>query len=109
MNIIERNFYRLLRSGALGTDEEIEPLSVWKWNRLFQYSQMHDVTTGVTENEIAKWWSLGEITALLATRYPNFDPETTFKKIGNALNDIQFNFKSKRTTKHMEYWLIEKE
>ena len=23
MNIIDRNFYRLLRSGALGTDEEI--------------------------------------------------------------------------------------
>ena len=61
------------------------------------------------ENEIAKWWSLGEISALLATRYPNFDPETSFKKIGNALNDIQFNFKSKRTTKHMQYWLIEKE
>ena len=47
MNIIDRNFYRLLRSGALGTDEEIEPLSVWKWNRLFQYSQMHDVTSFV--------------------------------------------------------------
>ena len=34
--------------------------------------------------------------------------ETPFQKIGNALNDIRFNFKSKRKTKHMEYWLIEK-
>lgn len=27
---------------------------------------------------------------------------------GNALNDVHFNFKSKRTSQHMEYWLIEK-
>ena len=44
MNIIERNFYRLLRAGAFNTDEQIEPLSAWKWNRLYQLSEMHDVT-----------------------------------------------------------------
>ena len=43
MNIIERNFYRLLRAGAFGTEEQIEPLSAWKWNRLYQLSEMHDV------------------------------------------------------------------
>ena len=59
-------------------------------------------------NEGAKWWSLGDISQFLASRYPNFDTDTTFQKIGNALNDVQFNFKSKRKTKHMEYWLIEK-
>ena len=60
------------------------------------------------DNEPAKWWSLGDISALLDTRYANFDPETPFQKIGSALNDVQFNFQSKRKTKHMEYWLIEK-
>jgi hypothetical protein len=60
------------------------------------------------ETEQAKWWSLSDISQLLASRYANFDPETSFRKIGSALNDIQFNFISKRTTKHMEYWLIEK-
>ena len=60
------------------------------------------------ETEQAKWWSLGDISHLLADRYANFDPETPFQKIGNALNDVQFNFKSKRKTNHMEYWLIEK-
>ena len=60
------------------------------------------------DNEHARWWSLGDISQLLASRYPNFDTDTTFQKIGNALNDVQFNFKSKRKTKHMEYWLIEK-
>ena len=60
------------------------------------------------DNERARWWSLGDISQLLASRYPNFDTDTSFQKIGNALNDVQFNFKSKRKTKHMEYWLIEK-
>ena len=60
------------------------------------------------DTEAGKWWSLADISQLFATRYPNFDPETPFQKIGSALNDIQFNFKSKRKTQHMEYWLIEK-
>ena len=44
------------------------------------------------DDEKGKWWSLGDISALLTSRYANFDPETSFKKIGNALNDVQFNF-----------------
>ena len=60
------------------------------------------------ESEQGNWWSLGDISKLLATRYANFDPETSFKKIGNALNDVQFHFKNKRTTNCMLYWLIEK-
>ena len=60
------------------------------------------------DSEQGNWWSLGDISKLLANRYANFDPETPFQKIGNALNDVQFNFQSKRKTKHMEYWLVEK-
>ncbi len=60
------------------------------------------------DSEQGNWWSLSDISKLLANRYANFDPETPFQKIGNALNDIQFNFQSKRKTKHMEYWLVEK-
>ena len=60
------------------------------------------------DSEQGNWWSLSDISKLLANRYANFDPETPFQKIGNALNDVQFNFQSKRKTKHMEYWLVEK-
>ena len=60
------------------------------------------------DQESGQWWSLADISALLTSRYANFDPETPFKKIGNALNDVQFNFQSRRTRQHMEYWLIEK-
>ena len=47
MNIIERNFYRLLRAGVLHTEEQIEPLSAWKWSRLYQLSEMHDVAPAI--------------------------------------------------------------
>ena len=55
-----------------------------------------------------QWLSLSDISDILSRHYSSFDPDTPFQKIGNALNDVQFNFKSKRTMKHMEYWLIEK-
>ena len=60
------------------------------------------------ESEEATWWSLADISSRLAARYPNFDPETPFQKIGSALNDVQFSFESKRTTNHMLYRLAEK-
>ena len=60
------------------------------------------------DSEQGNWWSLSDISKLLANRYANFDPETSFKKIGNALNDVQFHFKNKRTTNCMLYWLIQK-
>ena len=58
------------------------------------------------EGEQGKWWSIGDISKLLASRYANFDADTSFKKIGNALNNVQFNFKCRRTTLHMQYWLV---
>ena len=36
MNIITRNFFRLLRSGALNEFEPMEPMSAFKWRRLDQ-------------------------------------------------------------------------
>lgn len=35
MNIIHRNFFRLLRAGIFGTEEQIEPMSVWKWRQVY--------------------------------------------------------------------------
>ena len=39
MNIIQRNFFRLLRAGAYGSEEQIEPMSAWKWRQAFVYGQ----------------------------------------------------------------------
>ena len=35
MDIIRRNFFRLLRAGAFGNEEQIEPMSAWKWRQTF--------------------------------------------------------------------------
>ena len=43
MNIIQRNFFRLLKCGVYGTAEELEPMSVHKWQKLYQLGQLHNV------------------------------------------------------------------
>ena len=43
MDIIQRNLFRLLRSGAFGSQEQIEPMSAFKWERLYQIAMLHDV------------------------------------------------------------------
>lgn len=51
MDVIQRNFLRLLRSGAFGTQThgDIEPMSAWKWNRLYRISLMHGVAALVAD------------------------------------------------------------
>ena len=49
MNIIQRNFFRLLKCGVYGTAEEIEPMSVHKWQKLYQLAQLHNVQPFVYE------------------------------------------------------------
>lgn len=43
MDIIKRNFFNLLRSGSLNKYESLEPMSEFKWNRLFQMIRAQDV------------------------------------------------------------------
>ncbi|MBR4729012.1 MAG: hypothetical protein IK075_01985, partial [Prevotella sp.] len=49
MNIIQRNFFRLIRIGAFEQKEQIEPMSVYKWGQLYQLAVMHDVAGYVFE------------------------------------------------------------
>ena len=49
MEIIIRNFFRLLRAGIFGTQEQIEPMSAWKWNRIYQLAMLQHVAPQVRE------------------------------------------------------------
>lgn len=49
MDIIERNFLRLLKSGTFGDNESCEPMSHWKWRRLYQMSLMHGVSALIAD------------------------------------------------------------
>lgn len=44
LDVTQRNFLRLLRCGAFGEAESIEPMSSWKWQRLYNMSLLHGVT-----------------------------------------------------------------
>ncbi len=43
MDIIQRNFFRILRSGAFGNHSTIEPMSPFKWRRLMQMVDAQEV------------------------------------------------------------------
>ena len=49
MDVITRNFFRLLRSGAWNEDEALEPMSHFKWNRLGQMVHAQRVEAIVKE------------------------------------------------------------
>ena len=43
MHITTRNFLRLLRAGAFDQEPDVEPMSVWKWQQVYQLSLLHGV------------------------------------------------------------------
>ena len=47
MNIVQRNFFRLIRCGEFNRQEQIEPMSVSKWNKVYQLALMHQVIPSV--------------------------------------------------------------
>ena len=54
-----------------------------------------------------RWWSLTEIHELLKDRYANYDPKTTFQKLGRALSDMKFGFETNRKSAGHIYYLTE--
>jgi len=53
LDVIQRNFLRLLRCATFGEKERIEPMSPWKWKRLYTMSLLHGVT-GLVADGIEK-------------------------------------------------------
>ncbi|MCI6618537.1 MAG: hypothetical protein MSD82_06755 [Prevotella sp.] len=49
MDIIRRNFFRLLRSGALNEFESLEPMSTFKWNKLFHMVEAQNIASIVAK------------------------------------------------------------
>jgi hypothetical protein len=47
VNIIQRNFFRLIRCGEFNKQEQIEPMSISKWNKLYQLALLHQVVPSV--------------------------------------------------------------
>ena len=43
MDVVKRNFFALLRTGAFGEMHHVEPMSTYKWRKLFAVLGVHDV------------------------------------------------------------------
>ncbi len=52
-----------------------------------------------------RWWGLNEISDLLKDRYANYDPKTSYEKIGRALSNQQFGFETDRKSSGHVYRL----
>ena len=59
-------------------------------------------------SEDARWVTIDEIKEILGNCYASFDPQTNNTVMGNALNDSQFSFESKRFTHGYSYKIVEK-
>ena len=46
MDVIKRNFFALLQTGAFGKMQHVEPMSAYKWRKLFAMMGVHDVCFG---------------------------------------------------------------
>jgi predicted P-loop ATPase len=78
------------------------------------YQKLNDLVEMIGEtfrkpkaNE-GRWWTLPEIHEQLKGRFTNYDPKTTYTKLGRALSDQQFGFESDRKTSGHIYRLEEK-
>ena len=70
MNILFRNFLRLLSAGTFGTDEAIEPMSGYKWNKLILMAKGHGIQdfvyAGITKAATANGRMIPQATYALA-------------------------------------------
>ena len=79
------------------------------------YQKLNDLVEMIGETfrkpkgEEGRWWGLQEIHELLKSRYGNYDPKTTFQKLGRALSDQSFDFETERKTSGHYYKLVERD
>ena len=79
------------------------------------YQQLYTLEEMIAEtfrkprtSEDAHWLTIDEIKEVLCNCYASFDPETSNMAMGNALNDSQFSFESRRVGAGKEYKMVEK-
>ena len=78
------------------------------------YQKLNDLVEMIGEifrkpksTEQARWWTLPEIHEFLKGRFTNYDPKTSYEKLGRALSNQQFDFESDRKSSGHIYKLME--
>ncbi len=93
MNIITRNFFRLLRSGALNEYEPMEPMSAFKWRRLDQMVHAQHVERaalkGIKNHQFDEMMNIPEDLA-------NQTPDSSAQQEEPRLSNHYLNFRLSR-------------
>ena len=78
------------------------------------YQKLNDLVEMIGETfrkpkstEQERWWTLPEIHEFLKGRFTNYDPKTSYEKLGRALSNQQFDFESDRKSSGHIYKLME--
>ena len=99
MDVITRNFFRLLRSGAWNEDEAIEPMSHFKWNRLGQMVRAQQVETvvkaGLMRLNECEWVNLPDEFSSVFTGNESSLSHSDFQ-LSNRFLNVRFNRIRKR-------------
>lgn len=94
-NIIQRNFFRLMRSGAFGDKSSIEPMSAFKWRRLYDMVQtqkvVHVFARGVKNHQHDDGLNLPDDVIASATEYLNKHPQPTTVNVLQTLPDASMS------------------
>lgn len=96
MDIITRNFFRILRSGALHEDEAIEPMSGFKWKRLGQMvhaQHVEDIAmSGIDMHKGKEWMNLPEDYILESNAVKKTDkPSLSNGFLNRRLSHVRYN------------------
>lgn len=103
-NIIQRNLFRLLRAGAFGDKTVIEPMSPFKWRRLYQMVEMQRVedyfVDGVNHLEHDEGLNLPQDLLDKMQAYMSEHPSRGTEKGRKPLPDVDFNSRWLRRKYH---------
>lgn len=109
-NIILRNFFRLIQSGAFGDKSAIEPMSAFKWRRLYDMVEAQKVVQvfvrGVNKHQHDDGLNLPDDVLANAKKYIAEHPETT---TGNATPTLPDASMSNGLLNHRFQKIVDKE
>ena len=104
---------QMLREGARSylQDEEISELirENERFQRLSSLSEMiSDAFQTPVSDADGRWWSLKEISELLARRFRSYDPKTSFRRLGSELTNHPLKIRSRRISSGWQYFMKER-
>src|SRR5574344_607412 len=91
MNVIYRNLYRLINTGAFNDKQDIEPMTNWKWKKIFEISKTQSIASIVYDG-LEQYIKEGALTL----------PAEQMEKWENSVNSLEksnMNIKDKYGTR----------